>query len=176
MGLFFLDSFHSFLLLLLWFKEIEKRIKWKSQRDSLGLWKVFSPLIHFRNCLNVEVYLAVAKLILLCEQKDTKEKVCRRILEGKQVDESRMMMSIQHQTVSLNREFYAMSPIFSDGADEASVEDLGWERERGKRTSYDWRISNIFSASKQDLDLAISVNCDAKRKMAMGIISPLQLS
>lgn len=43
-----------------------------------------------------------------------KEKVCGELHEGKQVDESRMM-SIQHQTISLNREFYAMSPIFSNG-------------------------------------------------------------
>ena len=42
-----------------------------------------------------------------------KEKVCGELHGGKQVDEWRVM-SIQHHTISLKREFYAMSPIFSN--------------------------------------------------------------
>lgn len=93
-----------------------------------------------------------------------KEKVCGELHEGKQVDESEWCLFSTKQFLSIENFMQWVQYFPMDGADEASVEDLGWERKgpvmtEGSAASFSTQQNRIWSTV-----VTISVNCDAKKK------------
>lgn len=156
MWLFFTDNF---LFYCYYFKEIEKKDETKARA-----MRAFSPSFWFQKLLKYgRVCLNVAKLIFV--KKRHKKTISGELHEGKKVYES-WEIFIQHHTIYLKLKRVLFNEASStprppprhththNGADEAVMKDLGWERKGPAMTG---ELVVLFLQPEQALEHAVII-------------------
>lgn len=87
------------------------------------------------------------------------------------------MLQIQHHTISLNRDFYSMSPVFSNRWGWwGRCGRFGLREKRGKGPAMTGGSSALFLQPEQEPEHCsehYSINCTPERKMAVGNYIPI---